>query len=69
MGLLLNATYVFMLDEEELGEINRPVYLGSMINTKGDSTKGINRRIAMARNNTMKKEEIWKSKIVSLRKD
>eukprot|EP00112_Aurelia_sp_Birch-Aquarium-sp1_P024396 Seg77.6 transcript_id=Seg77.6/GoldUCD/mRNA.D3Y31 product="hypothetical protein" protein_id=Seg77.6/GoldUCD/D3Y31 len=81
MGLLLNAKKTkiivvdenretkegFKLDDDELEEVNSFVYSGSTINSKGDSTEEIKRRIGMVRGTTTKIVKIWKSKAVSTR--
>ena len=58
---------VFQLEDDELEEVNSFVYLGSTINSKGDSNEKIKRRIGMAKCTAMKMEKTWKSKVVSTR--
>ena len=51
----------FILNGEELEEVNSFVYLGSLINTEVSCMPEVNRRLCMARNTIENMTTIWKS--------
>jgi len=55
----------FLLDGQKIEVVQQFEYLGSLINTKGDSTAEIKRRLAIARKTMMNMSDIWKSKGLS----
>ena len=60
-------TSAFMLDSEEIEEVNEFVYLGSMISNIWQSTNEIQRRLTIAREAVSEIASIWKSRNVSLK--
>ena len=78
-GLLLNTkkTKIMFLDKEDTGAdfsldgqtidvVQQFEYLGSLINTKSDSSTEIKRRLAIARKTLQDMSSIWKSKGLSM---
>jgi hypothetical protein len=78
-GLLLNTkrTKILFLDKEDTGAdfsldgqkiyvVQQFEYLGSLINTKSDSSTEIKRRLAIARKTLQDMSSIWKSKGLSM---
>ena len=71
-GLLRNTTDKqssgedFLLDGQVIEEVSEFGYLGSLINTKSDSTTEIKRRLAVARTTTQNMLNIWKSRGLSI---
>ena len=55
----------FVLEGQQIDEVQQFDYLGSLINIKSDSTTEIKRRLAIARNTTQNMINIWKSRGVS----
>jgi len=55
----------YLLDDQKIEVVQQFEYLGSLINTKGDSTAEIKRRLAIARKTMMNMSDIWKSKGLS----
>jgi len=55
----------FVLDGQQIEEVQEFEYLGSLIDNKSDSTCEIKRRLAIARNTTQNMVNIWKSRGVS----
>ena len=53
----------FLLDGEKFDELENFEFLGSYINTKGDCSQEIRRRLAIARNAVQSLAKIWKNKI------
>ena len=56
----------FVLDGENIEEVESFVYLGSLINIKGSSAQEIRRRLAMGRGAVQNMVSIWKSRGMSL---
>ena len=56
----------FVLDGENIEEVESFVYLGSLINIKGSSAQEIRRRFAMGRGAVQNMVSIWKSRGMSL---
>ena len=50
-------------DIDDIDEVNEFIYLGSLIDTSATCIKEVKRRIAMARNQMVSFNNIWKSKI------
>ena len=78
-GLLLNTkkTKIMVLDKDDTGAdylldgqkievVQQFEYLGSLINTKSDSTTEIKRRLAIARKTLQDMSNIWKTKGLSM---
>ena len=55
----------FVLDGQQIEEVQQFEYLGSLIDNKSDSTTEIKRRLAIARNTMQNMVNIWKSRGVS----
>lgn len=55
----------FVLDGEQIEEVDEFVYLGTLISSKSTCVKEIKRRLAMARSATQKMVKIWRSRGVS----
>ena len=56
----------FVLDGENIEEVESFVYLGSLINIKGSSAQEIRRRLAMGRGAVQNMVSMWKSRGMSL---
>ena len=56
----------FLLDGQVIEEVSEFGYLGSLINTKSDSTTEIKCRLAIARTTTQNMLNIWKSRGLSI---
>ena len=56
----------FSLDEQKIDVVQQFEYLGSLINTKSDSSTEIKRRLAIARKTLQDMSTIWKSKGLSM---
>ena len=56
----------FLLDGQKIEVVQQFEYLGSLINTMGDSTSEIKRRLAIARKTMMNMSNIWRSKGLSM---
>ncbi|XP_071488566.1 uncharacterized protein [Diadema antillarum] len=59
------ADGVFSLDGDVIEEVESFEFLGSIIDTKGDCSQEIKRRLAMARNVVQSMTKLWKSKLPS----
>ena len=55
----------FSLDGDVIEQVESFEFLGSIINTKGDCSQEIKRRLAMARNVVQSMTKLWKSKLPS----
>lgn len=58
----VSQTKDFLLNDEGIEEVEAFVYLVSTINTQGNSTRVIKRRLAVARSATTKMENIWNNR-------
>ena len=54
------------INEEDIEDVEKVKFLGSMMTKEGDSITDIKKRLAMAKTNAIKLSRVWQSSDISL---